>query len=43
MSAACFPVFFEMVIHDMPQAQAVVYVKELREFYTAGWQKIMGL
>lgn len=41
--SSLFSGFFEMVIHDMPQAQAVVYVNELREFYTAGWQKIMGL
>ena len=38
-----FSAFFEMVVHDMPQQQATRYVKELREFYTAGWQKIMGL
>lgn len=38
-----FSAFFEMVIHDMPQERAVEYNKELREFYTAGWLKIMGL
>lgn len=38
-----FTAFFEMIIHDMPQEQAVKYIKELREFYTAGWIKIMGL
>lgn len=38
-----FSAFFETIIHDMPKAQAVRYVGELREFYTAGWQKIMGL
>lgn len=37
-----FSAFFETVIHDMPQAQAYRYVEELREFYTAGWRKIMG-
>ena len=35
--------FFEIVVHDMPQEQAAEYIKELREFYTAGWTKIMGL
>lgn len=34
--------YFEMIIHDMPIAQAHEYLRELREFYTAGWQKIMG-
>lgn len=38
-----FSSFFEIVIHEMPQEQAMTYVKELREFYTAGWQKVMGL
>lgn len=38
-----FSGFFEMVIHDMPKAQSVEYVKELRAFYTAGWKEIMGL
>lgn len=38
-----FSAFFETIIHDMPKAKAVRYVAELREFYTAGWEKIMGL
>lgn len=38
-----FSAFFEMVVHDMPRKQAVKYVKELRAFYTAGWEEIMGL
>lgn len=38
-----FSSFFEIVAHDMSQRQAMRYVRELREFYTAGWQKIMGL
>ncbi len=38
-----FSAFFEIVIHNMPRDQARRYVKELREFYTAGWKKIIGL
>ena len=34
--------YFEMVIHKMPLSKAKEYLKDLREFYTAGWQKIMG-
>jgi len=37
-----FAAFFEMVIHDMPITQARENLKDLRAFYTAGWQKIMG-
>lgn len=34
--------YFEMIIHKMPITQAKEYLKDLRTFYTAGWQKIMG-
>lgn len=37
-----FAAYFEMVIHEMPKRQAKEYLKDLRAFYTAGWQKIMG-
>lgn len=37
-----FNTFFELVIHEMPYDDAENYLKELREFYTAGWMKIMG-
>ena len=33
---------FEIVIHDMPREQALRDVDQLREFYTAGWLKLMG-
>lgn len=34
--------YFEMIIHDMPKADAKRYLSELNDFYTAGWLKIMG-
>lgn len=34
--------YFEMIIHDMPYSEAKENLKDLRAFYTAGWQKIMG-
>ena len=34
--------FFEMIIHDMPLADAQQYLRELHSFYVAGWRKIMG-
>lgn len=37
-----FNAFFELIIHEMPLEQAEKYLKEMREFYTAGWMKIMG-
>lgn len=43
LASGLFSAYFEIVIHDMPQEQAAGYVKELRDFFTAGWKKIMGL
>lgn len=37
-----FGAFFEIIIHEMPLPKANTYLKEMREFYTAGWMKIMG-
>ena len=37
-----FNAFFELVIHEMPQEQALNYLEEMRSFYTAGWLKLMG-
>ena len=33
---------FEIVVHDMPREQALRDVDHLRDFYTAGWLKLMG-
>lgn len=38
-----FSAFFEIIVHDMKKEKAVVYMRTLREFYSAGWLKIMGL
>ena len=32
----------EIVVHDIPQEQALRDVEQLREFYTAGWLKLMS-
>ncbi len=37
-----FSAYFEMIIHKMPLDEAKEYLKDLRAFHTAGWQKIMG-
>lgn len=34
---------FEMVIHDMDQAKARARVRQLREFYTGGWERLFGI
>lgn len=42
LASGMFGGMFEIVRHSMPKEEAVVYVKQLRDFYTAGWEKIMG-
>ena len=32
---------FEVIVHDMPYEQALHYVDQLQDFYTAGWMKLM--
>lgn len=43
LASALFSGMFETVRHDMPFEKAVVYMNSLREFYSAGWFKILGL
>lgn len=42
ISSGMFEGIFEVIRHDMPKERAKEFVKQLREFYTAGWMKIMG-
>ena len=42
IASGMFNGIFEIVIHDMPKEQAMRYVDQLRDFYTAGWLKLMG-
>ena len=42
IASGMFNGLFEIVIHDMPRDRALHYVDQLRDFYTAGWLKLMG-
>ena len=42
IASGMFNGIFEIVIHDMPREQALRDVDHLRDFYTAGWLKLMG-
>ena len=42
IASGMFNAVFEVVVHDMPHEHAKQYVRQLREFYMAGWQKLMG-
>ena len=43
IASGMFNGLFEIVIHDMPREQALRDVDQLRDFYTAGWLKLMGV
>ena len=42
IASGMFNGLFEIVIHGMPRDRALHYVDQLRDFYTAGWLKLMG-
>lgn len=42
IASGMFNGIFEIVAHDMPRDKALRYVDQLRDFYTAGWFKLMG-
>lgn len=38
-----FAGIFELIIHNVPKNTAMNCVRQLHAFYTAGWQKLMGM
>ena len=42
IASGMFDGMFEIVRHDMPKERAQAFIAQLRDFYLAGWQKIMG-
>lgn len=43
ISSAFFSAIFEVVKHDMSREEADQYIASLREFFSAGWIKLLGL
>lgn len=43
VASALFNGIFETLRHDMPREKAMKYMSSLRDFYSAGWFKILGL
>lgn len=43
LSSMLFNGMFETVRHDMPFEEALTQMEALREFYSAGWFKILGI
>ena len=42
IASGMFGSMFELIVHDMPREKVHEYVRQLREFYTAGWMKLFG-
>ena len=42
LTSGMFSAYFELVIHEIPRQEADSYISQLLDFYSAGWQKIMG-
>ncbi len=43
LSTAVFRGIVEIFEHDMPLDNALRYAEQLRSFYTAGWERLLGL
>ena len=43
LSSGLFTGVFETVVHDMPKQEAREYVRQLQQFYTAGWEELLGV
>ena len=42
IASTMFDSIFEIVIHDIPYEEAKRSIKLLRDFYSAGWMRLMG-
>ncbi|KIR03653.1 hypothetical protein P261_02468 [Lachnospiraceae bacterium TWA4] len=43
LSTALISGMFETIRHDMPRDKALQYMKDLQDFYTAGWFELLGI
>lgn len=43
VASSMFNGMFETVRHDMPREKANSYMNSLREFYSAGWFRLLGI
>lgn len=43
VSSGLFTGIFETVVHDMPKGEATEYLMQLRSFWTAGWEQLLGV
>lgn len=43
LSSAMFNGIFEVVAHDLPREEARGYIKQIQDFFNAGWDRLLGL
>lgn len=43
LASALFNGMFEVVAHDFAKEDAFVYIRQLQDFFNAGWDKLLGL
>lgn len=43
LSSAMFNGVFEVVAHDLPREEARGYIKQVQDFFNAGWDRLLGL
>ena len=43
LSSAMFNCIFEVVAHDLPKEEARGYIRQVRDFFNAGWDQLLGL
>lgn len=43
LSSAMFNGIFEVVAHDLPKEEARGYIKQVQDFFNAGWDRLLGL
>lgn len=43
LSSAMFNGMFEVVAHDLPREEARGYIKQVQDFFNAGWDRLLGL
>lgn len=43
LASALFYGMFEVVAHDFAKEDAITYIKQLQDFFNAGWDKLLGL
>lgn len=43
LASALFNGMFEVVAHDFAKEDALTYIRQLQDFFNAGWDKLLGL